>query len=189
MVMSNELEEVATPAWGIRAEQPIDIDQIHELHRAAFNGPTEAELVDAIRGGPDFLPDLSLVAATDDGSILGHVLVSRVALEHVAPDAGRTDVLALAPVAVLPPHQGRGIGIALVRAVLDAADARDEPMTIVVGSPAFYARFGFVPASDLGIAGPYERVGDAFQVRPRAGVDLDKLSAGTVVYPPMFSAV
>jgi putative acetyltransferase len=189
MVMSNQLDDIATPAWGIREEQPIDIDQIHELHRAAFDGSAEAELVDAIRSGPDFLPELSLVAATDDGSILGHVLVSRVVLERDDPQLPRTEVLALAPIAVLPPHQARGIGMALMRAALDVADARDEPMTIVVGSPAFYGRFGFVPASDLGITGPYERVGDAFQVRARPGLDLDELPAGTVVYPPMFSSV
>lgn len=187
--MSNQLDEIATPAWGIRAEQPIDIDQIHELHRLAFNGPAEAELVDAIRSGPDFLSDLSLVAATDDGSILGHVLVSRVVVESADREVARSQALALAPISVLPPHQGRGIGTALMRAVLDAADAREEPMTIVVGSPAFHGRFGFVPAADLGITGPYERVGDAFQVRPKPGLDVDELPSGTVVYPPMFSSV
>jgi putative acetyltransferase len=189
MVTRDHLEEIAAPAWGIRVEQPIDIDQIHELHRMAFDGPAEAELVDAIRSGPDFLPELSLVAVTDDGSILGHVLVSRVVLEAADPQVARTDALALAPIAVLPPHQGRGIGMALMRAVLDAADARDEPMMIVVGSPTFYGRFGFVPAADLGITGPYERVGDAFQVRPKPGLDVDEVPAGTVVYPPMFSSV
>ena len=99
--MSNQLDEIATPAWGIRAEQPIDIDQIHELHRLAFNGPAEAELVDAIRSGPDFLSDLSLVAATDDGSILGHVLVSRVVVvvttdASMCPSPGPAQRLAVA---------------------------------------------------------------------------------------------
>jgi len=189
MVMSSPLDEVATPTWSIRPEQPIDIDQIHELHRAAFAGPAEAELVDAIRSGPDFLPQLSLVATTEDGSVLGHVLVSRVTLESDGPDQPRTDVLALAPVAVLPPHQGRGIGTALMRAVLEAADAREEPVMIVVGSPAFYKRFDFVPAADLGISGPYARLGDAFQARPRPGMDGDQLPVGSVVYPAAFSAV
>jgi putative acetyltransferase len=189
MVMCSPLDEIATPAWAIRAEQPIDIDQIHELHRATFASAAEAELVDGIRSGPDFLPELSLVAATDDGSVLGHVLVSRVVIEHEDASRPRTDVLALAPIAVLPPHQGRGIGTALMRTVLEAADAREEPMTIVVGSPAFYARFGFVPAAELGISGPYDRVGDAFQARLRPGLAEGELPVGIVVYPAMFSTV
>jgi putative acetyltransferase len=102
---------------------------------------------------------------------------------------GQTDVLALAPLAVLPPHQGRGIGAALMREALAIADKREEPMTIVLGLPAFYGRFGFVPAEDVGINGPYEDAGDAFQVRPRPGIHPDELPTGTAVYPPTFSSV
>ena len=103
---TSTFDEVAAPAWSIRPEQPLDLDQIHDLHRAAFGRPDEAELVDAIRSGPDFIPELSLVAAAADGSVLGHVLVSRIGFEEEA-FAARGDVLALAPLAVLPPHGGR----------------------------------------------------------------------------------
>ena len=187
--MSSSQNEVTAPAWTIRPELPIDLDHIHELHREAFTGSVEAELVDAIRSGPDFIPELSLVAVTADDSVLGHVMLSRIGLQ---PDDGtemRTDVLALAPLAVLPPHQGRGIGAALMREALAIADAREEPMTIVLGLPAFYARFGFVPAEDLGITGPFDDAGDAFQVRPRPDIDPSELPAGTAVYPPAFSSV
>lgn len=187
--MSTSPEEVAAPSWTIRPELPIDLDHIHELHRAAFPGTAEAELVDAIRSGPDFLPELSLVAATPDGSILGHVLLSRVALQPDAAEEPRIDVLALAPLAVLPPYQGRGIGTALLQQVLAVADTRDEPLTVVVGSPALYARFGFVPAADLGISGPYEGAGDAFQARLRPGIEPEEAPAGTVIYPAMFDEV
>jgi len=186
--MSISPHEVSAPAWSIRPELPADLDHIHELHRAAFSGPAEAELVDAIRSGPDFVPALSLVAVTADGSVLGHILVSRIAVQSEDAEHPRVDVLALAPLAVLPPHQGRGIGAALMTEALAVADARDEPMTIVLGSPAFYGRFGFVPAQDLGIQGPYEGAGDAFQVRPRPGLDDAELPSGTAVYPAMFSA-
>lgn len=189
MVMSIPSHEVSAPAWAIRPELPIDLDHIHELHRAAFAGPAEAELVDAIRSGPNFVPTLSLVAVTADGSILGHVLLSRVAFQLDGEEQTRVDVLALAPLAVLPPHQGRGIGAALMHEALRIADAREEPMTIVVGSPAFYGRFGFVPAADLGIHGAYENAGDAFQARPRPGLDEADLPAGTVIYPATFGAV
>lgn len=175
------------PPWSIRCEQPIDLDQIHDLHRDAFHRPDEADLVDAIRSGPDFLPDLSLVAVSDDGSVLGHILVSRVGFEPRGANSVRHDVLALAPLAVLPTHEGRGIGSALTREALALADARDEPCVVVLGSPAYYGRFGFVPAVEHGVEGPYEAAGEAFQVRPRTGGD--PLLPGSVVYPRMFDGL
>ncbi len=187
--MTPHADEVVAPVWTIRPELPIDLDQIHELHRAAFSGSVEAELVDAIRSGPDFLPDLSLVAVTADDSVLGHILVSRIELQRHDEAAAHVDVLALAPLAVLPPHHGRGIGTALMNEALGIADQREEPMTIVLGSPSFYEPFGFVPALPLEIHGPYDEAADAFQVRPRNGLDPTDLPAGTAVYPAMFSAV
>lgn len=189
MVMTPSPDEVIAPVWTVRPERPIDLDQIHELHRAAFGRTTEAELVDAIRSGPHFIADLSLVASTADESVLGHILLSRIALQADDASAPRINVLALAPLAVLPPHQGRGIGAALMREALAVADQREEPMTLVLGSPSFYAPFGFLPAAPLDIHGPYEAAADAFQVRPRAGLDPTELPTGTAVYPAMFSAL
>jgi putative acetyltransferase len=176
---------VTAAMWAIRPELPIDLDLVHELHRRAFPGPVEADLVDAIRSSPWYVPEGSLVAVTEDGSVLGHALLSVVTLE---PATGPpVDVLALAPVAVLPPHQGRGIGSALVRAAMAAADTRPEPLTVVLGAPHFYARFGFVAARHHAIGGPYDEAGDAFQVRPRP--DVDEPPSGMIVYPPAFASV
>jgi putative acetyltransferase len=180
---STTFEEVATPAWTIRPEQPLDLDQIHDLHREAFGRRDEAELVDAVRSGPDFIPELSLVAAAVDGSVLGHVLVSRIGFEE-QEFAIRGDVLALAPLAVLPPYAGRGIASALTAQAVAEADRRDEPFVFVLGSPAFYARFGFVAAVDYGIESPYTDAGRAFQVRSRP--DGPAPVSGTVFYPRMF---
>jgi putative acetyltransferase len=187
MTMMTRATAVEAPAWLIRPEQAIDLDQIHDLHRTVFGRPAEAELVDAIRSGPDFIPELSLVAVADEGSVLGHVLVSRVGFE---PDSGgpRIDVLSLAPLAVLPPHAGRGIGTALTMAALEAADAGDEPFVAVLGPPAFFRRVGFVPADEHGIYSRYDHAGRAFQVRPRRS-DGVEVPAGMVVYPSMFEVV
>lgn len=175
--------ELSAPAWTIRPEQPLDLDQIHDLHRASFPGPAEAELVDAIRATASFVPDLSLVAVTADGTVLGHAMVSRVGFQPDDPDAKRTDALALAPIAVLPPHRGRGIGSAMVEAAMAVADTREEPFTAVVGSPSFYERFGFGPAAAFGVRGPYADAGDAFAVRPRPRA---RIEPGTMVYPAPF---
>jgi putative acetyltransferase len=186
MTMTTTSELIDAPSWSVRPERAIDLDQIHDLHRLVFGRPAEAELVDAIRSGPDFIPPLSLVGVAGDGSVLGHVLVSRIALE---PDDGgaRVDVLALAPLAVLPTHTGRGIGTALTAAALEVADARDEPLVSVLGSPAFYGRFGFVPAAEHLIDGPYGDAGEAFQVRLRPGASAPP--AGMLIYPAMFEGL
>lgn len=182
----NVSDVVEAPSWSIRPELPVDLDQIHELHREAFRGPAEAELVDAIRAGADFIPELSLVAVTADGSVLGHILISRVGFEPDPDHSPRADALALAPLAVLPPHEGRGIGSALTREALDLADERDEALIAVLGPPTFYERFGFGSAAEAGIRSLYDEAGPAYQVR-RLG---DRpIQAGTVVYPPMFEAV
>src|SRR3990170_5608189 len=120
-------DPIDAPSWAIRPEQPIDLDLIHDLHREAFRRPNEAELVDAVRSGADFVPELSLVAVTDDGSVLGHVLVSRVAFDPASDGSVRQDALALAPLAVLPPHSGRGIGSRPPRAGPAQGGGREEP--------------------------------------------------------------
>jgi putative acetyltransferase len=111
------------------------------------------------------------------------VLVSRIEFEE-EEFAIRGDVLSLAPLAVLPPHSGRGIASALAAQVLSEADRREEPFTFVLGAPAFYHRFGFQAAADFGIVGPYSHAGRAFQVRSRP--DGPAPVAGTVYYPRMF---
>jgi len=175
---------VDAPRWTIRPEVALDIDQIHHLHREAFRGAAEAELVDAIRASAAFVPELSLVAVAAEGSVLGHILLSVVTFHPDRHDATRRTALALAPLAVLPPHAGRGIGSALTTEALAVADERDEALVAVLGAPAFYARFGFSPASESGVRSPYDEAGAAYQVRSIGGVALEP---GTVEYPPSFS--
>ncbi len=181
--MMRSADLVEAPAWSIRPELPIDLDQIHEVHRSAFRGPAEAELVDAVRASAGFVPELSLVAVAVDGSVLGHILVSQVEFHPDGPDSERYEVLALAPLAVLPPHWDRGIGSALTTTALSVADLRDEPFVAVLGAPSFYGRFGFSPAVDAGVRSPYDAAGTAYQVR-RLGTH--EVEPGMVVYPPVF---
>lgn len=176
-------EAAALPT--IRAEAPDDIDAISELHRAAFGGPNEAALVDAIRRTTRFIPDLSLVAELN-GQVIGHLLLSQVEL---APADGSEAIpaLALAPLAVLPMHQGRGVGTLLVRGGMALADARGrEALVAVLGAPAFYRRFGFESAATWTIDGPWASAADAFAVRPVANASP---VPGTVIYPPAFTLV
>lgn len=176
---------VAEATWSIRPEQPIDLDLIHELHREAFAGPTMADLVDAVRSSASFVPTLSLVAVATDGTVLGHGLMSRVDLVPDRDDAPREPVLALGPLAVLPPHQGRGIGTALVTELLAEADTQPEALSVVHGAPTLFAPFGYRPAEELGLRGPFDDDDPGFSVRIRPGADGP--GPGTVSLPAGFA--
>ena len=145
----------------------------------------EARLVDLIRASPNFIPELSLVAELD-GRIVGHVMVSHVALHDV--DA-RHRICSLAPLAVAPDVHGRGVGSALVRAVAAEVDARGEPLIVLEGSPAYYSRFGFESsvAHGIRITLPEWAPPEAAQVlRLR---NYDPAIRGLVVYPPAFDVI
>ncbi len=151
----------------IRAEEPTDRPAIFRVVREAFGRDDEARLVDALRTSDAFIPELSLVAL-DETAIVGHVLFTRIAIRD--GDASHPG-LALAPVAVAPSHQGKGIGSALIRRGLEEAGARGHGVVIVVGHPEYYPRFGFVPAHARGIRAPFpvnDRSFLALALRPGA---------------------
>ncbi|HEX4489769.1 MAG TPA: N-acetyltransferase [Acidimicrobiia bacterium] len=152
--------------FDIRQERAGDEPAITAIHAAAFRRPDqpdveppEAQLVTDLRAGDAWIPELSIVAVDGD-TIVGHVVCTRATIARSIP------VLGLGPIGVVPARQGHGIGIALVRAALATADARGERLVALLGSPAYYSRFGFGPASAHGIEPPREWYGEDFQVFP-----------------------
>lgn len=117
----------------IRKEHPEDREAIRAVNMSAFPASEEAGIVDKLRSDGDAI--LSLVAE-EQGEIVGHILFERVIIAEV-PAAS------LAPMAVKPAWQRRGIGSALVRHGLDECRALGERIVVVLGHPAFYPRFGF----------------------------------------------
>ncbi len=169
----------------LRRETPDDRAAIVAVHAAAFGGtpgidPPEARVVDALRDAGDLIPRLSIVAITD-GEVIGHVACSRA---HVD---GCSVLVLLAPLGVVPAHQCRGVGTALMHAVLSAADALDEPAVAVLGDPGFYRRFGFLPARNVGILPPNPRSGEHLQLR-RLTAWTDSI-IGTLRYPPPLASL
>jgi putative acetyltransferase len=125
----------------VRTEEPGDEEGIRRVQRAAFGREAEAELVDVVR---DVAAGLLSLVAVEGGELVGHVLFTPVAV-------GRGAAVGLGPIAVLPAHQGRGVGSALVREGLTRLRAAGHGAVIVVGEPRYYRRFGFVPASRFGV--------------------------------------
>jgi putative acetyltransferase len=155
----------------IRREGPGDAGVIYAVTAAAFSRaaesgiPAEAPLVDALRASRAWIPALSLVAVDDPGGDLaGHVVCSRGSV-------GGLPVLALGPLSVRPDRQRSGVGSALVHSVLGAADALGEPLVALLGSTAYYRRFGFRLASAYGITPKEPRWAPDFQVRTLTAYD------------------
>jgi putative acetyltransferase len=164
----------------IRVARDEDWPEILEVHRAAFDPEDVPRLVEELRGRPDlYEPELSFVAE-DGGRVVGHVMNTWNEIE-----GADVRVLQLSPLGVLPEHQGRGHGSALARASLEAVRARGEQLLIVEGNPAYYGRFGFVRADELGLLPPPEALHEsAVQV---AILDPEKpLPQGRIVYSEPF---
>lgn len=141
----------------VRPEQVADRAAVRAVNAAAFETRAEADLVDALR--EQVRPLISLVAEAD-GAVVGHILFSPVTID------GRPDLrlLGLAPMAVVPDHQRHGVGTALVRAGLDRCRQLGVGVVVLLGHPAYYPRFGFVPATRFGIGCEYDAPGEAFML-------------------------
>eukprot|EP00656_Telonema_subtile_P055461 TRINITY_DN858_c0_g1_i1.p1 TRINITY_DN858_c0_g1~~TRINITY_DN858_c0_g1_i1.p1 ORF type:complete len:172 (+),score=29.06 TRINITY_DN858_c0_g1_i1:42-557(+) len=132
----------------VRAANPADAAQIQSVVQGAFKlqGETgEAALVTALSADED--PRLINLVAVLGELIVGHVMASATSLD---PEASPSlSVLGVAPVSVALEYQGQGIGSALMRALILRAREAGADSMVVLGSPEYYGRFGFV-ASHLG---------------------------------------
>ncbi|WP_238403204.1 GNAT family N-acetyltransferase [Paenibacillus mesophilus] len=132
----------------IRVETESDYNQVFRLNVEAFgNREDEARLVERIRSSETFIPELSVVAV-QDGAIVGHILLSEA---EVADGNVRRKVIALAPIAVKPSMQKRGIGGALIREGLRRSQKLGYPLVLLIGHPSYYPKFGFRPARSFGL--------------------------------------
>ena len=161
----------------IRHETTADHEAIRHVNRLAFGQDDEARIVDALRAGGDVRASL---VAEMDGQIVGHILFSELPIHE---EAQTISALALAPMAVLPDFQNRGIGSELVRRGLEACRSRGHRIVIVLGHPDFYPRFGFSAELARPLQSPFSGAAwMALELVPGAlgGV------AGTVKYPEAF---
>jgi len=182
----------------VRAARAEDAPAIRAVLAACFPTEAEARLVELLRAA-GHLP-VSLVAE-EAGRIIGHVAFSPVSQ---GPDAvvgagpggtaaggaaacGTLRGAGLAPLAVLEAHRKRGVGAELVRAGLEACTTTGFEWIVVLGDPAYYARFGFRPAAAAGLHDEYGG-GPAFQVLELRPGSLPARE-GLVRYAPEFASL
>jgi putative acetyltransferase len=166
----------------IRAEETADRDATHRVVEMAFGGRTEADLVDALRENAS--PWISLVAIIDK-QVVGHIFFSPVTIEG---EKDTFEAMGLAPMAVLPEYQNRGIGSQLVREGLKECERLDFDIVVVLGHPKFYPRFGFAPASRKGLRSEYDVRDEVFMaLELREGALSGR--GGLVKYHPEFGKV
>lgn len=165
----------------IRQRTSADDAEIYDVVKRAFAGMEQASgdeqnLVGRLRKTGGYVPELELVAE-DGGRIVGHVMLTTL-------EIAETPQLILAPLAVAPERQNRGIGGALIKAGHSAAKKAGFGFSVLVGHPAYYPKFGYRPAALFGLRCAMEIPPECFMVcdLQNSGARLD----AELVFPPVF---
>ena len=165
----------------VRKEISTDYETVYSVVKRAFESAehadgNEQDLVNALRKGDAFIPELSLVAEVD-GKIVGHIMFTKATVD------GKT-VLALAPLSVLPECQRKGIGKALIQEGHKIAKELGYTYSIVLGSEKYYPKSGYSPAEGFGIKAPFDVPNENFMACKL--VETDVTIHGTIKYAPEF---
>jgi putative acetyltransferase len=164
----------------IRAEHPGEAAAVRRVVEAAFKGKAEAELVDALRAGKRFVVSLVAVRAR---TVAGFVLLTDIG---IAGSGLKPRGAGLAPLAVRPTFQRRGIGGLLVEAALERARAAGYGFVVLLGDPRYYRRFGFRTGAALGLVCEFDAPEEAFMAIELSPGALAGVT-GTVRYLPEFA--
>ncbi len=137
----------------IRQATEKDYKVIYDVVKTAFASAehadgNEQDLVNALRAGKSYIPELSLVYELD-GKIVGHIMFTKASV-------GNTAVLALAPLSVLPEYQRQGIGQRLIAKGHEIARNMGYGYSVVLGSEKYYPKAGYLPADTYGILPPFD---------------------------------
>src|SRR5436190_683235 len=169
----------------VRPQEPRDYEAANVVYAEAFRRrhhgdrvPPEVGIFAALWQAKDVIDELSFTASAQNAAV--------GSCDRKSVKVGFDSVVAVGPIGVLPDHQAKGIGSALMNALLSAADAQDVPLVVLLGSPQYYGRFGFRPAVELGVMPPEPRWGSAFQARPLRVYTPSV--AGPFEYAPAFSS-
>lgn len=143
----------------IRKEKKEDYEKIYNVIKTAFQTAehcdgNEQDLVNDLRNGDGYIPELSLVALSE-GKVVGYIMFTKILINN-------NEEIALAPLAVLPEYQRQGIGIALIEKGHSIARRMGYHYSVVLGDPNYYKKFGYVEASKYNIKAPFDVPDDNF---------------------------
>jgi GNAT superfamily N-acetyltransferase len=132
----------------LRLEEKSDYRRVEEVTREAFwnfyaPGANEHFLVHSLRGSSDFIPELDIVAV-EGNEIVGNIIYSRSSV--TATDGKIYEFITVGPISVLPSHQNKGIGKAMIEYTANLARELGYRAIILYGYPAYYSRLGFKPS-------------------------------------------
>jgi putative acetyltransferase len=169
----------------IRTATDSDLQDVLRIEREAFGYDKEAELVADMLGDPSAKPYLSLLAFADDKAV-GHILFSAA---HLVNTQDKVTMSILAPLAIVPDAQNKGVGGELIKEGLALLSKSNVDLVFVLGHPGYYPRYGFEPAGRLGLEAPYpipEKDAGAWMVQALKPGLLGKVS-GTLTCCDMLS--
>ena len=165
----------------IRPEVESDHAAVRAVNMEAFETAAESKLVDQLRERVSTF--ISLVAEEDE-SIVGHIFFSPVRM----PERDDVNMMGLAPMAIRPEFQRKGIGSALVTRGIDECLQIGCEAVVVLGHPQFYSRFGFQSASRFQITSEYD-VPDEYFMAKEIVPDALKGVSGVVKYHEAFGGI
>ncbi|MBW8349313.1 N-acetyltransferase [Bacillus sp. IITD106] len=167
----------------IRTETFADYKAVYDLNYEAFAmREDESKLVERIRDSEGFIPELSIVAE-ENSEIVGHILLSKASVIHGDKS---TKVIVLAPIAVKPKYQKKGIGSMLINEGLKRVKELDYGLVLLIGHPSYYPKFGFKPARQFGLElRQFDVPDEVFMVCELKAGELDHVQ-GELQYPPAF---
>ena len=164
----------------IRDEQINDIDVIKEINDLAFKSDAEGQLIDRLRGEKI---DLISLVAEENAQVLGHILFSPASIHDKEKS---TKIIGLAPMAVHPSFQRKGIGSALIKEGLNRCIKKGYGAIVVLGHPEYYPKFGFVPSVKYNISSEYDVPEEVFMIL-ELRKDFLKGISGKAKYHPAFN--
>jgi len=167
----------------IRPEASADEPAVEEILQRTFGQNTEAQLVASLRSRKRL--SLALLALEDQRAV-GYIAFSPLHIE--GPQPSNLSAQGLAPLAVLPDYHGRGIGQQLVEAGLRRGGRAGWDLIFVLGTPAYYARFGFVSAAYHALRWEQDCPAPCFMVKALTKCKLVQ-TKGVVYYDQTFAEI
>ena len=168
----------------IRESTESDLDTVLSVERAAFGRDTEADLARDLLTDLTAQPLLSLLAFEGDKAV-GHILFTNARLADAQGQAPSLSFLA--PLAVVPDRQKRGIGSQLIKTGLELLSASGIDLVFTAGHPGYYPRFGFQPAAPHGFVPPYpipEEHADAWMVNALTSSLIESVTGRVICADP-----